>query len=136
MDIQNLPIIKTILAKTIGVDLVPVQPMSPPSGKLSTLAFMMGKPSGYRPGTFFTCVDNGDIFMHDGWMRDDGSLGIVMIYRKNKFVKPDSSFHVIEWTTGRGNFTYEGEVKLSTPPEIIDFITSLVCGSDSKRFFE
>lgn len=135
MDIINLlPAIKNILAKTIGQELIPAIPVSPPIGKLPFISFYMGKPSGYRPGTFFTCVETGDIFMHDGWKNGDG-LGVVMMWRKNEYTRKDSTIHVIEWTTGTNNFMYGGEVRLSSSIEIEDFMMSLVYGTDKKKYY-
>lgn len=128
-------IIEKVMSKTIGIDLISIKPMSPPIGKLPYMTFYVGEPSGYRPGTFFTCVETGDIFMHDGWKNGDG-LGVVMMWRKNEYTRKDSTIHVIEWTTGTNNFMYEGEVRLSSSIEIEDFMFSLVYGTDKKKYYD
>lgn len=128
------PLIQQVYSKCIGLDLVSVKPMNSPTGILHHLDFNMGKPSGYRPGTFFTCVETGDIFMHDGWKNGDG-LGVVMMWRKNEYTRKDSTIHVIEWTTGTNNFMYGGEVRLSSSIEIEDFMMSLVYGTDKKKYY-
>lgn len=134
MDTINcLPIIKKVMSKTIGIDLISTKPMNPPTGQMPYMTFYVGEPSGYRSGTFFTCVATGDVFMHDGWKNNDG-LGVVMMWRKDEFKKPDSSVHRIEWSTGHNDFMYNGEVRMSTVPEIESFIGDLMKEGDNKIF--
>ena len=127
--------VSDIPIRWIDKNLVSIQMMPPPTGvMLPFINIDMGQPSGYRSGTFFTCVATGDVFMHNGWKSGDG-LGVVMMWRKDKLKKPDSRTHRIEWSTGMNNFMYGGEVRLSTAPEIEDFVRDLIYEGDSKIYY-
>lgn len=103
--------------KTISYDSIQTQPMPLPTGKLYYMDFVIPSKSKYRAGTFLTCVDNGNVFLHDGWMYANG-LGVVLMGVKNEF----SSYKI---ERDNKHSYYNGNVRLSYTNEIEDFLLSL-----------
>lgn len=103
--------------KKISCDSIQIQDMPLPTGNLFYMDFIVPNKSKYRAGTFLTCVDNGNVFLHDGWMYANG-LGVVLMGVKNEF-----SLYKIE-RNNKPSY-YKGNVRLAYTNEIEDFLLSL-----------